>query len=104
MYTQTPNMVTGAVLVLMESTATAELMKSFVRALKLVVVKTFSKNSQNGLFTFKFHILNHMEDYINRFCILHSLDPSPLDNFIFGINQEYRTYVTNTCHENDGDS
>lgn len=66
MYNQLLKMITRAVPVHMGRPVTAEVVEGFVHAFKRMLVDTFLEHYEKGLLTLKFHLLEHMAEYINR--------------------------------------
>lgn len=65
--------------------------QSFVHECKQVLVETFSHHWKMGLFTLKFHPLDHMAPYTNPFRRLNFLDASSFEHFKMTINQSFRS-------------
>lgn len=84
-------MVTGAFPVHMGTPVTSEVFQSFFHAFKRVVVDKFSEHGEKGLFSLKIHLLDQMEQYINRFGSLHFLDAIPFKYLNINIKQSYKT-------------
>lgn len=84
---------------------TGALVDDLATEIKKLVVKTFVDHTEKGLFTLKFHLLDHLAEDITRFGSLPSLDATAFEHLNITIRKSYRTnYLSPECFQGRGDS
>lgn len=85
-YTELMNLVTGNGTGVSKPDIT-----ELVSTLKRTVVETFKDHCEKGLFTLKFHTMDHLAEDISRFGSCKFLDAGAFEHFNLAIKRSYRT-------------
>ena len=61
-----------------------------IRMLKIDMASFYKRFTQTGLFTLKFHLLDHLAEDLSKYCSLAYLDSSPFEQYNAVIKMHYR--------------
>lgn len=90
MYSEIVNEVTGDGEYKIRSEEELVKLEERVKEFKRELVERFDDHCESGLYTLKFHLLDHMVEDIRKFGTLSVLDGSPFEHFNVHIKQAYR--------------
>jgi len=65
-------------------------LRDIIRTLKVDMASFYKRFTQNGLFTLKFHLLDHLPEDLSKYCSLAYLDSSPFEQYNAIIKMHYR--------------